>query len=182
MTPPEVTTFMVALRDYVRRAIGMEAPLDGSEESLAYLDHYVTKTRAGKPISDEVLALVAPALGAYFGEVAIARFGGRWVIEGEDPSSWRVELEPGEVQAGLTFRPAGMAAEALRHDEVEGWDASLSTAPEMLGPLGEALAASPPVDEDYYYSLTGRLETIEQALDILAELARRTREKPDERS
>jgi hypothetical protein len=182
MTPPEVATFVVALRDYVRRAIGIEAPLDGSEESLAYLDHYVMKTRGDKPISDEVLQLIAPALGAYLGEVAIARFGGRWLIEGDDPASWRVELQPGEVQAGLTFRPAGMAAEALRHEEVEGWDAMLSTAPEMLGPLGEALASSPPVDEDYYYSLTGRLETIEQALDILAELQRRNREKLDERS
>jgi hypothetical protein len=65
-----------------------------------------------------------------------------------------------------------MAAAALVGDEVDGYDSSFATRDELMGPLSEALAAAPPVDEHYFYSLTGRLETLAEALDILAELAR----------
>jgi hypothetical protein len=171
MTPPPVQPFYDAARNYVKRAVGVE--LDDSEESLAYVDHYVSGTARAETLKPEVLGLVAPALGAYFGQVAIARFGGKWVIEGDDPAAWRVELLP----APLTFHPVGMAAEALRGEEVEGYDASFTTRADLTGPLLEALEASPPVDEAYYYSLTGRLETLAHALDILVELERRTRDK-----
>jgi len=170
MTPPPVQPFYDAARNYVKRAVGVD--LDDSEESLAYVDHYITATARAEALKPEVLALVAPALGAYLGQVAIARFGGHWVTDG-DPAAWRVELAP----APLTFHPVGMAAEALRGEEVEGYDASFSTREELMGPLLEALEAAPPVDEAYYYSLTGRLETLAHALDILTEIERRKRDK-----
>src|SRR5262245_3623413 len=103
----DIDVFVEAARSYVVRAIGVD--LDGSEESLAFVDHYLEKARETK-MDDEVLALVAPAFGAYLGQVAIGKFGGRWVLESEDPSEWRVELQP----APLRFFPVGMAAEALR--------------------------------------------------------------------
>lgn len=171
MTPPPVQPFYDAARNYVKRAVGVE--LDDSEESLAYVDHYIASTARAEALKPEVLALVAPALGAYLGQVAIARFGGKWVIEGDDPAGWRVELAP----APLTFHPVGMAAEALRGDEVEGYDASFTTRDDLTGPLLEALESTPPVDEAYYYSLTGRLETLAHALDILIEIERRKRDK-----
>ena len=171
MTPQVVQGFVDGARAFVRRAIGVE--LDGSDTSLAFVDHYLEKTRT-PDLKPDVLALVAPALGAYFGEVAIARFGGSWVIESEaEPAGWRVELEAAE----LRFFPVGLAAEALARDEVPGYDASLSTRPAWMEPLAEALSASPPVDEAYYYSLTGRLETIEHAIQILLELKRREQEE-----
>ena len=117
MTPPPVQPFYDAARNYVKRAVGVD--LDDSEESLAYVDHYIASTARAESLKPEVLALVAPALGAYFGQVAIARFGGKWVIEGDDPADWHVELAP----APLSFHPVGMAAEALRGEEVEGYDA-----------------------------------------------------------
>jgi len=171
MTPVPVQTFYDAARKYVERALGVD--LDGSEESLAYVDHYIEKTAHKEALKPEVLSLVAPALGAYLGQVAITRFGGHWVLEGADPAAWRVELDP----APLRFYPVGMAAEALRGDEVEGYDASFATRDDLMGPLEQALESVPPVDEAYYYSLTGRLETLAHALDILVELERRTREK-----
>lgn len=170
MTPPPVQPFYDAARKYVQRALGVE--LDDSEESLAYVDHYITQTARAEALKPEVLALVAPALGAYLGQVAIKRFGGRWVTDGE-PAEWRVELEP----APLTFHPVGMAAEALRGEEVEGYDASFATREDLMGPLLEALESAPPVDEAYYYSLTGRLETLAHALDLLIEIERRKRDK-----
>jgi hypothetical protein len=171
MTPPAVQPFYEAAKKYVQRVLGVD--LDDSEESLAYVDHYIEKSGKAEALKPEVLALVAPALGAYLGQVAIKRFGGHWVTEGQDPAEWRVELEP----APLTFYPVGMAAEALREDEVEGYDASFSTRDDLMGPLLEALESAPPVDERYYYSLTGRLETLAHALDILVEIERRQREK-----
>lgn len=170
MTPAPVQPFYEAARKYVQRAVGVE--LDDSEESLAYVDHYIRTTAQKEALKPEVLALVAPALGAYLGQVAIKRFGGTWVTDG-DPADWRVELAP----APLSFHPVGMAAEALRSEEVEGYDASFSAREDLMGPLLEALEAAPPVDEGYYYSLTGRFETLTHALDILVELERRKRDK-----
>jgi hypothetical protein len=93
------------------------------------------------------------------------------VLDDDDPARWRVELEPVE----LRFYPVGMAAAALRGGEVEGYDDSFSTRPELMGPLAEALSSAPPVDEAYYYSLTGRLETLAEVAELLAELQRRAR-------
>ena len=70
-----------------------------------------------------------------------------------------------------------MAAEALRQAEVEGYDASFFTRDDLMGPLLEALESAPPVDQAYYYSLTGRFETLTHALDILVELERRKRDQ-----
>ena len=170
MTPPPVQPFYDAARNYVKRAVGVD--LDDSEESLAYVDHYITATARAEALKPEVLALVAPALGAYLGQVAIARFGGHWVTDG-DPAAWRVELAP----APLTFHPVGMAAEALRGEEVDGYDAAFTTREDLMGPLDEALESAAPVDEAYYYSLTGRLETLAHALDVLVEIERRKRDK-----
>ena len=170
MTPPAVQPFYEAAKKYVHRVLGVD--LDDSEESLAYVDHYIEKSGKSEALKPELLALVAPALGAYLGQVAIRRFGGTWVTEAANPAEWRVELEP----APLTFFPVGMAAEALRGEEVDGYDASFSTRDDLMGPLLEALESSPPVDEAYYYSLTGRLETLAHALDILVEIERRKRD------
>lgn len=172
--PPSdrIQDYVTAAREYVRRAVGLE--LDGSVESLAYVDHYLS--RVGD-VADDVLALIAPALGAYFGEVVIGRLGGRWELgaTGEggeddvtDATTWRVMLDP----APLGFSPAAMVVEAVRHAYVEGWDASLAVPAEVEDALFQALEAAGPVEEDYYYSLTGRFETIEHAVEILVELGR----------
>jgi hypothetical protein len=163
-TPEMVQTFLQSARDYVRRATQVE--LDDTPDALAFVDHYIEQSRGG--LKDDVLGLVAAALGAWFGELAIRRFGGRWILDGE-PRQWRVQLDAGE----LAFEPAGMAAEALRKRSVSGYDASFSTRPEWMAALEESLAASPPVDEDYYYSLTGRYETLERAADFLTALSER---------
>jgi hypothetical protein len=166
----DVDQFVAAANSYVERAL--KVTLDGSEESLAFVDHYVTGARASN-LKDELLALVAPALGSYLGEVAIKKFGGRWVLESEDPAAWRVELEP----VPLRFWPVGMAAEALRGDDVEGYDASFASSPALMGDLLEQLSRVPPVEQEYYYSLTGRLETLTHVVEILVELQKQADEE-----
>ncbi len=169
-TPDQVEPFLAAARRYIQRALGVE--LDGSDTSLAFVDHYIDKTARSEALKPDVLALIAPALGAYFGEVVIARLGGHWLIEDADPNHWRVELEP----APLTFHPVGMAAEALRGGEVDGFDGTFITRNDLTGPLSQALEGAPPVDAGYYYSLTGRLETLEHVTDLLVEIERKRRE------
>jgi hypothetical protein len=90
--------------------------------------------------------------------------------------NWIITLDV----APLTFRPVAMAAEAIRGGDVDEVDAGIVTLPSLAGGLEEALAASPPVSVDYYYSLTGRLETLEQAAQILAELRRQAVEENPE--
>lgn len=163
-----VEDLVVAARDFVRRALRLE--LDDSVESLAFVDHYLSKVGE---VSDEVLALVAPAIGAYFGELAIRTFGGQWMTDGE-PTKWTVRL----AAAPITFSPAALVASALRHGEGDADGAALDVPAPLRMRLEEALEAIGPVEEAYYYSLTGRFETIAHAVDILVELARRARPVP----
>ena len=131
-----------------------------------------TTTARAEALKPEVLALVAPALGAYLGEVAIARFGGHWVIEGDDPADWRVELEP----APLAFYPVGMAAEALRGEEVDGYDASFATREDLMGPLPGGARGGAARRRGLLLLAHRPLETLTHALDILVELERKRRE------
>jgi len=162
-----IAELALAAGEYVRSSLAVE--LDGSAESLAFVDHYISKIGN---TSDEVMALVAAALGAYFGEVAIARFGGQWRAEEDDPASWTVTLEA----APLRFHPVGMAAEAIRGQDLEDWDGGLRVPSAWEADVAEALESSGPVEADYYYSLTGRLETMERTIDLVNELRRREAE------
>ncbi len=164
---PRIAEFVAAAGDYVHRATGLE--LDGSVESLAYVDHYMAQAA---DMSDPLLELLAPAFGAYFGEIVLSRFGGGWQADSSSPQEWRIAIGPGESEL-LTFSPVAMAATALRRGEVEGYDAYLTTEARLEPALEEALERLQPVDERYYYSLTGRLELIEHVVDLLVGLQQR---------
>jgi hypothetical protein len=180
-----------AAADYVARATG--CALDGSEESLAYVDHYLDRLRADPPRRAEALRLVAFALGTYLGDLAIARFGGRWLAlpaaasagdaaeATSDPSlaplAWRVDLDA----APLRFDPIGMAVSAFSDlvatDDAElvGLEADdgISLRPgarSLQAALHGALARLAPVSADYYYSFTGRFETLAHIVELTVEL------------
>jgi hypothetical protein len=143
--------------EYVRRAVGLTLEYDS--DTLPVLDHYLRSVPEGQP---ETLALVAGTSGAYFGEVIRRRLGGRWDLSASDPGGWRLVL-PG----GLSFSPAGLVLAAiLLCDEVE-LDAGLR-APSAVTPVLEtALERMGAVTEEEYYSLCGRLDTIEHLHDVV---------------
>src|SRR5262249_53808942 len=119
-----------------------------------------------------VLRLVASALGAYFGEVAIEAFGGAWVIDlgaENQPERWRVELEP----PTLSFHPVGLAACAVISDEAPGYDDRITPPFMDAAALAQPLESRPPVDAEMSYSLPGRFEAIGEMRELLAEIARR---------
>lgn len=168
-----VAELTLAAADYVRASIAVE--LDGSVESLAFVDHYAA--RIGN-VSEPVLALVASALGAYFGEVAIGRFGGSWNAADPDPAAWTVTLEA----APIRFHPVALAAEAIRGSDLAEWDSGIAVPSAHEAEVAAALEAAGPVEAAYYYSLTGRLETIEHTVDLLTELRRRDAAVPDDQA
>lgn len=164
--------FLRSARDYLRRAMGAE--LDGSETSLAFVDHYLLSQRppADAPIASPVLNLLASALGVYFGEVCRAHLpgGGQWQMIGDDPRTYRLQLEA----SGVAFSPVAMVVTALFGDEVEGWDATVRPPDKWRTMLERVLAESAPVDQDYYYSLTGRFESLGRIGDLIADFERLT--------
>lgn len=216
--------------DYVHRATGCRPEfLDRSEESLAFVDHYIDQARGGEDTAPsmrpEVRTLAAAALGVYLGEVIRLRFGGRWLalpdasaaasgrsraraakqtasdLAGEsasdlasdlasglagklssDPRAWRLQL----AAAPIVCDPIGMAASALRGldelDEDSGADEVGFAVPSAYSePLHEALARVPPVEVSYFFSLTGRFETLSYAVEILADLQRKDAEDAAQR-
>jgi len=189
-SPARLTELGHAACDYVQRATGLD--LDHSEESLAFVDHYLRQVRSGDPLKPEVQILVAAAIGVYLGETLLGRFGGRWLAipadpttmaeEGtpvldsiDDPTGWRVELEA----APLICDPLLWARQALRaDDETEAEDGGgLSVPPSLWETLQTIMARLPPVTEEYYYSLTGRFETVSYIVEILASLRAAEEEK-----
>ncbi|MEZ4310229.1 MAG: hypothetical protein R3F14_19480 [Polyangiaceae bacterium] len=98
--PPEkIGELAEACVQYVERALGVR--LDYSAETLPLLDHYLAeaqKTLVAQSEEDAkaartTLPLLVQTAGAYFGEVIRRRYPSWWRAEGDDPMTFRVELE-----------------------------------------------------------------------------------------
>ncbi len=162
-SPPPGAVHDLAERavDFVRRAVGIA--LDYSPDTLPVLDHYL----AGVPDDKhETVALVAATAGAYFGEVARRALGGEWSdVEGE-PTSWELV-----VAGGLRLQPGAFAREAILTEDTG--EATYDVPDDDRPAVEDALEQRGQVPEDEYYSLCGRLETMQLIADVL--VARRVR-------
>ena len=167
-TPQAVRELAEACVRFVERAVGIA--LDYTPDTLPILDHYLQEARdVGH---EEVVDLVAPSAGAYFGEVVRRQLGaGRWHLE-EAYEGWRIEFET----FFLTFNPIGAALEAIRGEAVEGHAAHLAVLPEDQRAVKESLARTGDVRSEDFYRLAIRFEAIEQVADLLAELSARKKE------
>jgi len=154
-----VTEALEEVESCVAAALGV-AP-DLTPETLPLLDAFLRTVVAGKDAEERRLLLAA--VGGYFGEVARRHLDGRWVVESADAGSWRVELNG----CFLYFWPVGMAAEVLQGGETEEYDGSFATLDELHDGLAEVLANAAPVSHDDYYSLAGRIDVLELAVEWL---------------
>ncbi len=148
---------------YVRRALGVTLEYDS--DTLPLLDHYL---RTVSDLGDDKIAtvqLVVATSGAYFGEVVRRRLGGRWEPQGED-NEWRVVLP-----TGLSFSPAGFVASAIAQADLEDLDTSLDAPPRMRPYVQQTLQRMGEVSIDDYYSLCGRLDTLEHVHEVLVAVA-----------
>jgi hypothetical protein len=145
-TPPPGEVFERAERtvEQVKAATGIT--LDYTPETLPVLDHYLHEVPEARP---EILALLAETAGAYFGEVVRRSLGGVWEEDGTLT-----------LDGDIRFSPSAMVAEAIRSGAIEEVDSEF-TVPDAVRPAVEdALARAGEVDEEEYYSLSGRFETM----------------------
>ena len=160
--PPRVREYADQAVTYVRRALGIELEYDSN--TLPILDHYLRNVPEDQPAA---LELVVATSGAYFGEVVRQRLGGRWELS-EEEAEWRMVLP-----TGLNFSPAGFVAAAIARADLEDLDSEIAAPPRMLPYVQQALARMGEVSIDDYYSLCGRLDTLEHVHEVLVAHAAR---------
>lgn len=154
-TKDPVMDLTVACVTSVKNATGMD--LDLSQDTLPILDHYAELVDIPR---DELVSLLAPMTGAYFGELLRRQFeDGTWVTDPDDYTSWRLRFE----RCSLTFNPIGVALEVLLGQDVPDWGAELRTAVEDQLRIEKALRVYGDVRDRDYYTFTVRFEAIEQA-------------------
>jgi hypothetical protein len=162
-TVTEVTDLAESCVRFVHEALGLT--LDFTAETLPVLDHYLREHARGA--KDEVMELLAVPAGAYFGEVVRRRLeGARWHAPAGDYAGHRLEFEP----FFLSFNPIGVAMEVLSKADVPGWGAHFQVLDEARALLAQALAANSEVEAEDYYTLSMRLETLDQVVDLLIAL------------
>lgn len=158
--PPAVVELCAAASRFI--ATKYKVALDGTPETLSLVDQYVRDARDAVRDRPESIDLVAPALGAYFGEVVRQTFGGEWFAEGAH-DAWRLYF----TNVYLAFNPIGIMREALTMREEEGWHAHLVLDPAEREAIDERLRAIPEVDEEEYYLPTTRLEVLTIVVETL---------------
>jgi hypothetical protein len=175
--PEEIRDLAERCVAHVRNRLAFE--LDYSIETLSVLDHFVTSvlTDEGEgeppppahPRRSSVMHLLAPTVGAYFGETLRRAFPCRWRFASGPPQRWALEFE----EVFLRVNPAGVAAEAFLGAALEEWSGAIVTAPELAAVIRERLAAAPPIPEDEFYTFTARHEALQIVEDYLRERAAR---------
>ncbi len=145
-------------------AAAQDTPLDYTQDTLPLLDHYL---REAIEAEDEVLGLVIPAAGAYFGEVVRRHLGqGAWHAGGDDYADWRLTLHPGP----LSFNPIGAALECATDGSEGGAQMSIPDAHREA--IESALETMGDVREDDYYTFSVRFEVLELVHEKLVQLGR----------
>ena len=152
--------------EYVQRALALELSWDS--ETLPIADHWLQSVPSD---NRSAFALAACTGGCYFGEVVRRRLGGHWDISAASPDGWRLELP-----CGVWLLPAGMAAAAIVQGDAEGWDDGLHASPPLLPQLRRTLEGMGAVSEEAYYSLGGRLDTLEQVHHVFSLLQQREKD------
>ncbi len=173
-TPTHVQDLATACVASVKAVTGIE--LDYGHETLPLLDHYARSLfeDGREPPAQEILTLVAPMCGAYFGEVARRRFGTfRWHAPSDQYAQWRLEGE----RVFVYFNPIGVALEVLTEADAPGWNAHLELAARDQEAVKHAVELFGAVRESDYYSFAVRFETLDQVMEALAREAQRRHEE-----
>jgi hypothetical protein len=158
--PARIREYADQVVAYVRKALGVTLEYDSN--TLPLLDHYLRSVPADQVAT---LQLVVATAGCYFGEVVRRRLGGRWETTGEE-AQWRVVLP-----TGIHFSPTGFVAAAIAQADLEDLDSEIDAPPRMRPYLQQTLARMGEVSVEDYYSLCGRLDTLEHVHEVLVAVA-----------
>jgi len=158
-THPGIRDLTIACVTSVKNATGLE--LDLSQETLPVLDHYAELVDSPQ---EEIVSLLAPMCGAYFGELLRRTFDdGDWQWEPEEHRHWRLDFK----RSPLSLNPVGVALEVLTRTDAGGWGAHLQAPSHLVPRLERALAVLGEVSEEDYFRFAVRFEGIEQAYRAL---------------
>ncbi len=167
-SPPLIRELATACIRYVQEAIRVE--LDYSAETLPILDHYLDHCRGlllndtQSNQRDDILTLVIPATGAYFGEVIRSIYPAtHWHMAQEEYANYRLEFEP----FVLTFNPLGAALEAMHRSHMDGWGAHFQLAHKDADLATRALDQLGGVRAEDFFRLTLRFEVLQQLVEAL---------------
>ena len=163
--PAPIADLSAAACQYVAGAVGVE--LDFTPETLPILDHYVTLARQEITKRPSLVPLVARALGAYFGQVAVRALDGFWRVPSDDDQLWLVCLRP----VLLAFGPVGIAYDVLLEGGAGVTGAEIHLAKEEREVVFARLEALPRIAEAEYFTFASRLEALEIASAALHTLA-----------
>jgi hypothetical protein len=162
--PPDVADLVERCALHVERRFGLRP--DGTPETLSLLDHFIEAVVTdearggdvppGHPVRSHLAHVLAPPLGAFFGEAVRRHFGGRWRLGG-DPLAWTVDFE----RRLLRLCPVAAAAEAILRTPLPGAGPVLRPAPALAEGLRERLALAPGLPEDQFYALGSRFEALQ---------------------
>ncbi|MBA3821660.1 MAG: hypothetical protein H0X17_22440 [Deltaproteobacteria bacterium] len=162
--PARVREYADQAVTYVRRSLGITLEYDSN--TLPLLDHYLRSIEPGLGEGQAAtVKLVVATSGAYFGEVVRRRLGGRWEL-GTEEAEWRVVLP-----TGLNFSPAGFVAAAIAQADLDDLDSEFDAPPRMRPYVQQALQRMGEVSLEEYYSLCGRLDTLEHVHEVLVAVA-----------
>ncbi len=158
--PDTITALAQSCVQFVETSVGVE--LDYTSETLPILDHYV-RSVPERP-NDELIGLLVPATGAYFGEVVRKTFEHvRWL----SPEARYPEFDLQFERSFLHFNPLGIAYEAAVQDDVASWHAHFRVHPDDRTLVREALELSAEVAPEDYYRFAVRFDVIQHIIDIL---------------
>lgn len=170
VSPQKLAEFEQAAQNYVKKVTGISVEVN--EDALVFLDHYVRISREKTPPKTEIVLLPASALGVLFGQIVLQKLSGHWygpvhkeASVPEDPLDWRIAIDP----LPFSFSPVAMAMTALQMGEAEDVDDSLALPPAWQEKLSTAMERLAPVTAEYYYSFTGRFESLCYVTEITAE-------------
>jgi len=165
--PPKIVSDYAAQAvEYVRRAVGIEVEYDS--DTLPLVDHYLSTV---PPEQVETTKLVVAAVGAYFGEVVRRHVGGRWELDEDD--EWRLVLP-----IGISFAPAAVVYAAVAREESA--DAEFHIPAVLYSQAASALERMGEVSDEEYYSLCGRLDTLEHLHGVLLGLVAEQKAKNED--
>lgn len=164
--PPAIAELCAACIRFV--ASKYKVALDGTPDTLSLVDQYVREARDAAKERPESVDLVAPAIGAYLGEVMRQAFGAEWFAEGSY-ESYRLYFS----NVFLSLNPIGMAREAILLEEQEGWHAHLALDPGQRDIVEMRLSVMPEVDEEEYFLPSTRFDVIEVVVQTLRRHAER---------
>lgn len=162
-TPDVVADLGASCVRFVERALGVR--LDFTQDTLPVLDHYL---RTAEGTRDEVLGLVVPAAGAYFGEVLRRHIpSAMWEKATGDYEEYRMIVTPGP----LRFNPIGIVLEAVLAQATTDAGADLDIPAHARDVVHAAVARMGEVKESDFFTLAIRFEVIEQIHTTLLGLA-----------